>query len=115
MPVNAGTLLQKPEKEGSKRTAARFHQNLPLGRLWGRRLRALLPASGFRPHIQSQNYAAGSRPPEAVPINAGALLLKADKEGFERAATSLFRVIRKAGCGAVAIGHCFRRTKINDE
>jgi hypothetical protein len=47
-------------------------------------------ASGSRPYIQpAQNHNADLRTLEAMPINAGTLLLTADKEGFERAAVHL--------------------------
>ncbi|MDR1231897.1 MAG: hypothetical protein LBK61_10925, partial [Spirochaetaceae bacterium] len=61
MPANAGALLRKPVKEGFARAAVRFHLNLPQGRFWGCRRRALLRVRDLR--AGSNTHKRGNSPP----------------------------------------------------
>jgi hypothetical protein len=90
---NAHKRGDSPPKTHKRRVRADgrpFSSEPAFGRVLGRLLLGVAFTHGYRPYIKmaqtSGFWRMGLRAPEAMPINAGTLLLKADKEGFERAA-----------------------------
>jgi hypothetical protein len=68
MSVNAELSSENPEKEGSARTAVRFHLGPPCGGFWDGGCRALLRTCG--PHAGSNAHKRGNSPPQK-PIKKG--------------------------------------------